>query len=125
MHKTTGILTVCAALPLMLTGCHTWELETLAPGQTASWNQPVRVVLTTAEGIEFEAARVSRDTLFGTPRRGSSDSTIAIPIRRMLRVERREFSDERTTAVVVGSLLATVAVLLTAFLVALSGMMGG
>ena len=118
-------LTACVALPLVLAGCHTWELETLAPGKTATWNEPVRVVQATAEGIEFDAARVTRDTLFGTPRRGSPDSTIAIPIRSVLRVERREFSEQSTAGVVVGSILATVAVLLTALFVALSGMMGG
>lgn len=110
-----------AILTLTLAGCHVWELEPLRAGQSAQWNQPVRVVTTTGEGFEFDAARVSRDTLFGTPRRGSADSTMAIPTRNVLRVERREYSGERTVFAVAASGLALVAVALTAFFVALSG----
>ena len=112
----------CTALvPLVLCGvltaCHAWKLEPLTFGRPAQWNEPVRVVLANGEGFEFVAARVTRDTLYGTPRNGSSDSTVAIALGRVLRVERREFSEGRTFGVAVGSVLLTAALALVAWYV--------
>jgi len=104
----------------MLAACHTWEMETLRPGQAATWDQPVRVVLATGEERGFASARVSRDTLFGAPTRGAADSTVAIPIRSVLRVQQREFSEERTLRAYMGASLAPAVVLLAVYFVALA-----
>ncbi len=115
--------TICGMALLVTvsaTGCHTWELEVLRPGQATQWTEPVRVVLTTGEEREFAAARVSRDTLFGTPERGSTDSTAAIPIRDVLRVQRREFSEDRTMSAWARLSLVPAVVLLAAYFIALS-----
>ena len=111
-----GPLVLC----VVLTACHAWHREPLTPGQSAQWNQPVRVVLANGEGYEFVAARVTPDTLYGTPRYGASDSTVAIAIGRVVHVERREFSEGRTFGVAVGSVLLTAALALAAFVVGMS-----
>jgi hypothetical protein len=120
VHDVIKTLTACVALPLVLAGCHTWELETLRPGQSTQWVEPVRVVLATGEEREFVSARVSRDTLFGTPTHGVVDSTVAIPIRSVLRVQRREFSEERTMSAWARLSLLPTVVLLAAYFIALS-----
>jgi hypothetical protein len=66
------------------------------------------------------SARVSRDTLFGTPKHGGTDSTVAIPIPDVLRVQRREFSEERTMSAWARLSLVPAVVLLAAYFIALS-----
>jgi hypothetical protein len=91
-------------------GCHTWKAAPLAAGQ---------VVRRTGEGFEFDSARVSRDTLFGRPRHGAADSTVAIPVRRLLRVQRREFSEDRSVSAWARLSLVPGVVLLAACFIAL------
>ena len=116
-----GPLVLCG----VLTACHVWQLEPLTPGRPAQWKEPVRVVLANGEGYEFVAARVTRDTLYGTPRCGASDSTVAIAIGRVARVERREFSESRTFGVAVGSVLLTAAFALGALVVGMASAWNG
>jgi hypothetical protein len=119
MRQVSALGVVGGLILLSCTACHTWEIETLRPGQSTHWVEPVRVVVATGEEREFVSARVSRDTLFGTPRHGAADSTVAIPIRSVLRVQRREFSEDRTVSAWARLSIVPVYVGLAAFLIAL------
>lgn len=108
------LLVSCA----VLAGCHTWKAQPLPVKTPVRWDVPIRVHLALGQRFEFDMARVSGDTLFGTPRRERPDSTVALPLPHVVRVERRALSGPRTTGVVIGSAVSAAALVLTAWYIA-------
>ncbi len=105
---------------LSCAACHSWKVAPLAAGQAVRWATPVRVILNTGEGFEFDSARVARDTLYGSSRHMTADSTVVIPVVRVVRVEARRFSEGRTFGMTLGVIALTAALAFAAFVAAWS-----
>lgn len=110
-------------LPMFTTGCHTWKVQPVNPGQASQWSRPIRVTLVSGELLTLDGARVTSDTLFGAPRavRGAQTATVlALPMREVRAIDERVFSGDRTAGVVVGSVPGALALLVAAVFVALA-----
>jgi hypothetical protein len=112
-----------ALLPVLTTACHTWKTQPLILGQAERWSSPIRVELASGELLTLDAARVERDTLYGTARakRGVQAGTpFALSMRDVRAIDERVFSGDRTAGVVVGSVLGAALIAVGAILLALS-----
>jgi len=110
-------------LSMLAAGCHTWKVQPLNPSQASQWSRPIRVTLASGELLTLYAARVSSDTLFGTPRStggAQAGTLVALPMRDVRAIDERVFSGDRTAGVVVGSVLGALALFVGAIFLALA-----
>lgn len=102
-HRAILVLTAFIAI-----GCSSWHAR-VAPSaaDAVSFAHPIRVTRADRSVVVLDHARVSGDSLVGE----QGGARVALPISDVQRLDERRISGPRTTALVVGSLLAAFVVL--------------
>ena len=101
-------VTACVAVALVA-GC--FSFQAMPPRQLTlqGGNRHVRVVEHNGTTLTLENARISGDTLYGTPT-GAGAREVAIPFSAIYTVAAREKDEQRTTALAAGIALVVGAV---------------
>ena len=113
----------CIFLVSPLAACSSWQVQRVAPREfrTRDAAQPVRIVRLNGTYVTLTGARVSGDSLYGTPVLAVEPNVVlAIPLSDIQEIVVRQGDGEKTIYLVIGIVALTAVTLYGVFLLILS-----